>query len=929
MPENKTRFVLVCQQSFAVAVVGAVGLSAIGVIDLEVVSPDREAAASAAVTALVSSAPVEPTVRSVPMLATATGQSKLGPKSRTSASAPQEIRAVSGVEPVTGYATVGVTWDGDQVPAEDEVTVEVRTRATGSWSAWQPMHYDGDHGPDPAAQAPSEVRSGTDAVVVGDVDAVQVRAVTTSGAPLEGLALAVVDPGEDVAPHQASPAIDTAEKSTSGLELSAKRGAPRPKIFSRAQWGADERLRDGSPSYGEIHAGFVHHTVNANDYRRAEVPEILRGIYAYHTQSRGWSDVGYNFLVDRFGRIWEGRAGGVRRPVVGAHTLGYNSDSFAMSAIGNFETVRPTRALVNAYARLMAWKLGRHGINAADTRVFVTDRYFQAINGHRDAGSTACPGRYLYEALPKIRRNAAALQRHPRPDPEPEPDPTPAVPTRKLHLDVSGSSWPDLVVRDPRTKHAVVVRTGGQVSFESPLMAAKRWRHRKLVAAPGDVNGDGYADIVARSTTGATSVFAGTPSGRLGAELATMSRRFATVDQLTGVGDFDEDGRNDLVGRTSAGHRLVLFRGRGDGAFEKPRRLAHRWGGYNLTTGVGDFDGDGHVDLLARSRGRLYLVPGTGGGIARPVLLGRKWGHLDVITGRGDVTGDRVPDVVVRVRKTGLTYVHPGDGAGELTGRIGGWRQFRQQRWLAVVGQLAGNGKADVVGINRGGGVRVYPHTGRRNVAGTIDTGVPLSGIDLLLNVGDWNADGRGDIMTRDASSGALHLRAGVRGNRFADPTLVRKRFAGVNRLAPVGDYNRDGWPDLVGTGPKGGERVYLNNGRNGIARSVALRATVPGRDQVGLGFWDGDKVPDTAIRRRNGALWVWSSATGETTKVGTGLRRYDWFVGPGDVDGNGRSDIVVRSRRSGALLLLPATAAGFGEPRLIDGGFGGYDSGS
>ena len=114
-------------------------------------------------------------------------------------------------------------------------------------------------------------------------------------------------------------------------------------IYSRAQWGADEQHARASRSlhYGEVHAGFVHHTVNANNYTRAEVPAILRSIYAYHTQSRGWSDIGYNFLVDRFGRIWEGRYGGVDRPVVGAHTLGYNDDSFAMSAIGNFEIAQP------------------------------------------------------------------------------------------------------------------------------------------------------------------------------------------------------------------------------------------------------------------------------------------------------------------------------------------------------------------------------------------------------------------------------------------------------------------------------------------------------------------------------------------------------------------------------------------------------------
>ncbi len=115
-------------------------------------------------------------------------------------------------------------------------------------------------------------------------------------------------------------------------------------IYSRKQWGANERMRDRSSlHYFEVHAGFVHHTVNANAYTRAEVPGILRSIYAYHTQSLGWSDVGYNYLVDKFGRIWEGRAGGVDRPVVGAHTLGYNDWSFAMSAIGNYETVGPAR----------------------------------------------------------------------------------------------------------------------------------------------------------------------------------------------------------------------------------------------------------------------------------------------------------------------------------------------------------------------------------------------------------------------------------------------------------------------------------------------------------------------------------------------------------------------------------------------------------
>ncbi len=161
---------------------------------------------------------------------------------------------------------------------------------------------------------------------------------------------------------------------------------------------------------GTVKAGFIHHTVNANNYTSAQVPALMRGIYAYHTQSRGWRDIGYNYLVDRFGRIWEGRYGGVGSPVVGAHTLGYNEVSFAMSAIGNFDIANPPQEVLTAYAQLFAWKLSLYNIPANAPRVYVKNRWLPAINGHRDVGSTACPGRYLYAKLPYIRTLARNIQ---------------------------------------------------------------------------------------------------------------------------------------------------------------------------------------------------------------------------------------------------------------------------------------------------------------------------------------------------------------------------------------------------------------------------------------------------------------------------------------------------------------------------------------
>ena len=215
-------------------------------------------------------------------------------------------------------------------------------------------------------------------------------------------------------------------------------------IYSRAQWGADERMRSKSSlHYGDVHAGFVHHTVNANNYTRAEVPALLRSIYAYHVRVRGWSDIGYNYLIDRFGRIWEGRYGGIDRAVVGAHTLGYNDDSFAASAIGNYELTRPSKATLQAYATLFAWKLSLHGVDASSTRQYVTSRWFQAINGHRDAAATACPGQVPLRQAPGDpedgRGRPARLERAPaRVQPRVDPRARPRRTTRGRRRGVRG-----------------------------------------------------------------------------------------------------------------------------------------------------------------------------------------------------------------------------------------------------------------------------------------------------------------------------------------------------------------------------------------------------------------------------------------------------------------------------------------------------------
>ncbi|MFF8810408.1 peptidoglycan recognition protein family protein [Streptomyces omiyaensis] len=196
---------------------------------------------------------------------------------------------------------------------------------------------------------------------------------------------------------------------------------PRPKIITRSGWGADESIREKGFVYtSTIKAAFVHHSATGNNYTCGQAPSVLRSIYRYHVKSSGWRDFGYNFAVDKCGNIYEGRAGGVTKPVLGAHTLGFNTNSMGIAVLGTFTSTNPPAAVVTAVARLTAWKLGLHGVNPAGNQTLVSgggNLYakgrkvsFHAIAGHRDGFATECPGGRLYGKLGTARASSAKYQ---------------------------------------------------------------------------------------------------------------------------------------------------------------------------------------------------------------------------------------------------------------------------------------------------------------------------------------------------------------------------------------------------------------------------------------------------------------------------------------------------------------------------------------
>ena len=195
--------------------------------------------------------------------------------------------------------------------------------------------------------------------------------------------------------------------------------AGTPAIIPRRSWaGSDTALRRDSPRYADqLRFAVVHHTAGASPSSPAESAAMVKGVAAYHVRSNGWDDIGYNFLVDRFGQIFEGRYGGIDRNVIGAHAQGFNTGSVGVALIGSYSASAPAPAAHDALARLLAWRLDVAHIDPLSTLAYAsggnpkyapgTPVFLRAVAGHRDTGFTSCPGERVYGLLPAVARAAA------------------------------------------------------------------------------------------------------------------------------------------------------------------------------------------------------------------------------------------------------------------------------------------------------------------------------------------------------------------------------------------------------------------------------------------------------------------------------------------------------------------------------------------
>ncbi|WP_189525783.1 FG-GAP-like repeat-containing protein [Streptomyces sindenensis] len=703
------------------------------------------------------------------------------------------------------FSLVGVTWVNPDAEIEGTAEVRTRNRETGEWGDWLEVHLDQHLAEKRDARA--DLPGMSEPLWVGPSDAVQGRVLradgkSSAGLP-KGLELTLVDPGvtakeakapgadaqpaayalegtatpapaaaatetETASPTPTDAATQTAGTSATPTDPVTPTGTPtttptpttptappstvtRPPMTLRTGWGPDESLATNysDPEYiDRIQAVFVHHTADSNNYSCSESPAMVRAIYAYHVTPRpgyeGWKDIGYNFLVDKCGQIFEGREGGADLPVLGAHTYGFNSYSTSVALLGNFETGRPSRAALDSAARVAAWKLGQYGVSPSGTVTLTaaadTGKYragekatLSTISGHRDGFATLCPGVNLYSELPAIRRFASGAGRNS------------AIPTSDFNRD----GITDLVIGTPKAASSdgsVHILPGGT---DGPVAAARRTIDQSSPGVPGtsesddrfgsstaygDLNGDGFADLIvgAPGENGVTGqANTGSVTALYGPALTTGKLYWTNSDTRTAdeglgttvaAGDFNADGKADIFsvapgvpGRWYAWDSAsgVGTRGYLDTATSYTGRVSYS------SASTGDFNGDGYADAAVSFRdtegkGRLVWLKGSPTGLQRVGMLTAPGGRS---LAAGDLNGDGYTDLAVgqpSATESGHTAV-----GGAVT---------------AVFGSSAGLTSAGTKTL----------HQDTTSVPGLDESG---DGMGASVSIGDVDLDGYADIL--------------------------------------------------------------------------------------------------------------------------------------------------------------------------------------
>lgn len=432
------------------------------------------------------------------------------------------------------FSMIGLT-----APDLEGITIRVRARQRdGFWGQWFEAGTDDSVAARPPGQGSMQ---GSEPVYVGDTDAVQILSTHTPE-PTDQPRLRGPSPvsGADhlgsAGPELTAVLLDPGHGEEESSVVAATPADGAPPVISRGQWGADESIRCEDPTYNDGLAGVVvHHTAGRNDYTIAESAAIVRGIYAYHSETLGWCDIGYNALVDKYGQIYEGHYGGLDRPVQGAHAGGFNQNTAGVAFMGNHEFEEPTSAAVTAMAQFIGWRTRIAGLDPHGTTTMISEGteftpfpqgelvQLPVVFSHRDVGNTACAGDAAYALMDRIRDLAADFNSGAAP---------------RQMVDGRDSTTPALAQTDPDADVSTLeALTGKLLDLVDSNVLARQWMEAGgpqgrlgLAASEPATTDDGgqYAEFV-------NGYLYQAPDGRVFEVVGRIGQRFAQLGGHQGV----------------------------------------------------------------------------------------------------------------------------------------------------------------------------------------------------------------------------------------------------------------------------------------------------------------------------------------------------------------------------------------------------------
>ena len=530
------------------------------------------------------------------------------------------------------FQAVGIT-----AAAIPDQPVLVRGQVAGLWTPWVEVHFVDGEAPDRGTEG-TPTGAHSDLVWLGGADAYELDApesLTSADVHLVG---------------------DNPRRRSLTVTSTLAGAATAPSVAPRSAWGA--RAPRVQPSLTtDLKVAIVHHSVNTNTYSAAEVPALLRAIQAYHQDVQGWDDIAYNFAVDRFGKIWEARAGGISEVVRGGHAQGFNTGSVGVVVLGDFRSTSVPSATVESVAQVIAWKFALHRVNPSTSVPYTSagsSKYaagrtvtLSRVVAHRDVQNTDCPGAQLYARLGTIRTRVAQLV----------PIYQTGIPPTLLAPDLTGDGLTDPLSYRPGSSPDAQWRSNGAGSLvKTPLNVLGTYR-----PTSGDFDGNGRSDILWHGRGSAPDYLWWSEStGAITSQSLTISGSY-----LTYVGDYDKDGTDD-----------IFFYGTGlasDYVWYFQRNRSHVSTAVRQDSGtavplIGDYDGDGDADIFHYGPGpdeadTLWRSTGQGWAVANRPVYG--W-YKPVAT---DATGNGRADIIWYAPGSNVTSRWEFDTAAVATSR--------------------------------------------------------------------------------------------------------------------------------------------------------------------------------------------------------------------------------------------------------------------